>query len=119
MSMRSRDTSSRRGPGRRGPMGRHGPMAMMMRGEKAHDFRGTMIKLIQYLGAYRQSVVIVMIFAAASTVFAIVGPKILGRATTKLFEGVMSQIAVTSNNPLFMMMTSTSIIVPFERLIHQ
>ena len=72
-------------------MGGHGPMGMMMRGEKAHDFKGTMIKLIQYLSAYRVSVVIVMIFAAASTVFAIVGPKILGKATTKLFEGVMSQ----------------------------
>jgi ATP-binding cassette subfamily B protein len=68
-------------------------MAMMMRGEKAHDFKGTMIKLIRYLGAYRVSMVIVMIFAAASTIFAIVGPKILGKATTKLFEGVMSQIA--------------------------
>jgi len=68
-------------------------MAMMMRGEKAHDFKGTMTKLIRYLGAYRVSVVIVMVFAAASTVFSIVGPKILGKATTKLFEGVMSQIA--------------------------
>ncbi len=114
MSMRNRDTSSRRGPstgpstssggtsGRgpmrgRGPMGRHGPMGMMMRGEKAHDFKGTMIKLIQYLGAYRVSVVIVMIFAIASTVFSIVGPKVLGRATTRLFEGVMSQIAGTGS----------------------
>jgi len=79
--------------GGRGPMGRHGPMGMMMRGEKAHDFKGTMIRLIKYLGAYRVSVVIVMIFAVASTVFSIVGPKILGKATTRLFEGVMSQIA--------------------------
>jgi ATP-binding cassette subfamily B multidrug efflux pump len=93
MSIQNRSTCSDRGPmGRRGPMRRHGPMAMM-RGEKAHDFKGTMIKLIRYLGAYRVSVVIVMIFAAASTVFSIVGPKILGKATTKLFEGVMSQIA--------------------------
>ena len=96
MSVGGRDTSTGRGPIRgRGPMGRHGPMGMMMRGEKAHDFKGTMIKLIQYLGAYRLSVVIVMIFAVASTVFAIVGPKVLGRATTKLFEGVMEQIAGT------------------------
>jgi ATP-binding cassette subfamily B multidrug efflux pump len=93
MSIQNRSTRSDRGPMRgRGPMGRHGPMAMM-RGEKAHDFKGTMIKLIRYLGAYRVSVAIVMIFAAASTVFSIVGPKILGKATTKLFEGVMSQIA--------------------------
>jgi ATP-binding cassette subfamily B multidrug efflux pump len=90
----TRNEAVGRGPMRgRGPMGRHGPMAMMMKGEKAHDFKGTMIKLIRYLGAYRVSVVIVMIFAAASTVFSIVGPKILGKATTKLFEGVMSQIA--------------------------
>ena len=92
--LRRGDTPFGRGPMRgRGPMGGHGPMAMMMRGDKAHDFKGTMIKLIRYLGAYRVSVVVVMIFAAASTVFAIVGPKVLGKATTKLFEGVMSQIA--------------------------
>jgi ATP-binding cassette subfamily B multidrug efflux pump len=76
------------GPGRRGPM-RHGPMAMM-RGEKARDFRGTMRKLIEYLGSYRIPILIVMFFAVGSTIFSIVGPKILGKATTKLFEGVIS-----------------------------
>ncbi len=98
--MSSRDnttSSSERGPlggrGRRGPMG-HGPMAMM-RGEKARDFRGTIRKLIQYLGAYRIAILIVMGFAVASTVFSIIGPKILGKATTKLFEGVMGEIAGT------------------------
>ena len=84
----------RRGPMRRGPMGRGGPMAMM-RGEKAHDFKGTMRKLIRYLGFYKISIVIVMLFAVASTIFSIAGPKILGKATTKLFEGVMGQIAGT------------------------
>jgi len=54
-----------------------------------------MTRLIQYLGAYKVSIVIVMLLAAASTVFTIFGPKILGRATTKLFEGVMAQIAGT------------------------
>jgi ATP-binding cassette subfamily B multidrug efflux pump len=85
-----------RGPGRgRGPMGGgHGPMAMM-RGEKARDFRGTMRKLLQYLGAYKLGILIVILFAVASTAFSIVGPKILGRATTKLFEGVMGEIAGT------------------------
>ena len=73
-------------------MGRGGPMAMM-KGEKARDFKGTMRKLIQYLGSYKISILIVMAFAIASTVFSIVGPKILGKATTKLFEGVMAQIA--------------------------
>jgi ATP-binding cassette, subfamily B, multidrug efflux pump len=67
----------------------------MMRGEKPRDFKGTMGKLIQYLGAYQISILIVIFFAAASTVFSIVGPKILGKATTKLFEGVMGQIAGT------------------------
>jgi ATP-binding cassette subfamily B protein len=77
-----------------GPMGRGGPMAMM-KGEKPRDFKGTMRKLIQYLGSYKTSIVVVMIFAVASTVFSIAGPKILGKATTKLFEGVLGQIAGT------------------------
>lgn len=80
------------GPARGGPMGRGGPMAMM-KGETARDFTGTMRKLLQYLGAYRIPILIVMIIAMASTVFSIAGPKILGQATTKLFEGVMAQIA--------------------------
>jgi ATP-binding cassette subfamily B protein len=72
-------------------------MHRMMAGEKARDFRGTMIKLIRYMSPYWLQLVIVLLFAAASTVFTIVGPKILGRATTKLFEGVMGQIAGTGN----------------------
>ncbi len=99
MSMRSNSTSSNRGPvgpmRRRGPMG-HGPMAMM-RGEKARDFRGTMRKLVEYLGSYKIAIATVMLFAVASTIFNIVGPKILGKATTKLFEGVIGQIAGTSS----------------------
>jgi ATP-binding cassette, subfamily B, multidrug efflux pump len=77
----------------RGPMG-GGPMAMM-KGEKPRDFRGTMAKLIQYLGQYRILILVVIVFAIASTIFSIVGPKILGKATTKLFEGVLAQIAGT------------------------
>jgi len=67
----------------------------MMRGEKARDFKGTMRKLIQYLGSYRLPIVVAILFAVASTVFSIIGPKILGKATTKLFEGVLGQIAGT------------------------
>ena len=74
--------------------GRHGPMAMM-KGEKARDFKGTMRQLLQYLGAYKIGILIVIIFAVASTTFMIVGPKLLGKATTKLFEGVMGEIAGT------------------------
>ncbi|MFN2147866.1 MAG: ABC transporter ATP-binding protein [Anaerolineales bacterium] len=84
------------GPGRRrgGPMGHGGPMAMM-KGDKARDFKGTMIKLLRYIGSYRVAIVVVMLFAIASTVFVIIGPKVLGKATTKLFEGVLGQITGT------------------------
>ena len=74
----------------------HGPAAMM-RGEKAKDFKGTFRKLLRYLGKYKASVLIVMFFAVISTVFSIVGPKILGQATNTLFEGVMNQIAGTGS----------------------
>ncbi len=89
------DSPMQRGPMRgRGPMGHGGPMAMM-KGDKARDFKGTMRQLIEYLGSYKAAIVVVMLFAVASTVFSIIGPKILGQATTKLFEGVMAQIAGT------------------------
>lgn len=86
--------TAQRGPMGRGGPGGHGPMAMM-KGEKPRDFKGTLRKLLQYLGAYKISLLFVMVLAAASTVFMIVSPKILGQATTKLFEGVMAQIAGT------------------------
>jgi ATP-binding cassette subfamily B multidrug efflux pump len=93
-SSSSQGVPPRRGPfGGRGPMGHGGPMALMRRGEKPRDFRGTMVKLFRYLGHYRTSILVVMLFAIASTVFSIVGPKILGKATTKLFEGVLAQIS--------------------------
>jgi len=72
--------------------GRH---SGMMAGEKARDFKGTMAKLFQYMGAYKLQLAIVFVFAIASTVFSIIGPKILGNATTKLFEGVVAKIAGT------------------------
>jgi ATP-binding cassette subfamily B multidrug efflux pump len=80
--------------GGRGPMA-GGPMAMMNRGEKPRNFKGTLTKLIQYLGRYRLLIVFVWLLAIASTAAAIFGPKILGTATTKLFEGVMAQLAGT------------------------
>ncbi|MEA4909880.1 MAG: ABC transporter ATP-binding protein [Chloroflexi bacterium] len=81
---------------RRGPMGGFGGhRGVMMGGEKARDFKGTMIKLLEYLRVHRASILIVMLFAIASTIFTILGPKILGQATTRLFEGVMAQIAGT------------------------
>ncbi|GAB4480289.1 MAG: ABC transporter ATP-binding protein [Anaerolineae bacterium] len=77
---------------RGGPMGRRG---MTADDRKSRDFKRTMVRLIQYLGDYRVPILIVLIFAAASTVFSIVGPKVLGKATTRLFEGVMGMIAGT------------------------
>ncbi|MBI1279916.1 MAG: ATP-binding cassette domain-containing protein [Anaerolineaceae bacterium] len=79
---------------RPGGGGRPG-MGIQAKGETARDFNGTTRRLLQYLRAYRVQLVIVLIFAIASTVFMIVGPKILGQATTKLFEGVVAQIAGT------------------------
>ncbi|OGN80067.1 MAG: multidrug ABC transporter ATP-binding protein [Chloroflexi bacterium GWC2_49_37] len=84
-------------PAARGPMGRGGPMMMdMSKAEKPRDFKGTMLKLIKYLSSYKILIIVVMVFAIASTVASIVGPKILGKATTKLFEGVLGKIAGTS-----------------------
>jgi ATP-binding cassette subfamily B protein len=76
----------------RGPMGR-GHMGAT--GEKARDFRGTMKKLVEYLSDYKTKIIIVMSFAVGSTIFMIVGPKILGKATTRLFEGVLGMVSGT------------------------
>ena len=80
------------------PTGRpmHGPGAMMP-GEKAKDFKGTMRKLLAYLSRFLPAVIFVLICAAASTVFSIFGPKILGNATTKLFEGLIATLTGTGS----------------------
>ena len=67
----------------------------MMKGEKAHDFKGTIKQLIGYMGQYNLVILFVLLIAAASTVFAILGPRMLGQATTLLFEGVVEQITGT------------------------
>lgn len=77
-----------RGPGMGGGM--HGGMNPA---EKAKDFKGTMRKLFRYLGNYKIGLIAVFVFAAASTVFTIVGPKILGNATTEIFNGIMSKFS--------------------------
>ena len=64
----------------RGPGGGHGPGAIGVPGEKPKDFKGTMGKLLSYLGKYKIGVAFVILFAIGSTVFNIVGPKILGNA---------------------------------------
>ncbi|MBT1278509.1 ABC transporter ATP-binding protein [Thermoanaerobacter sp. CM-CNRG TB177] len=76
-----------RGPGMGG-----GPHGMVRGGEKARDFKGTMKKLIKYLSVYKFSIISVFILAALSASFSIAGPKILSKAITKIFEGVMDKI---------------------------
>ncbi len=78
-------------PKQRGPMG-HGPGAMGA-GEKAKDFKGTMKKLMAYLGTFKVGILVVMLFAIGSTIFTIVGPKILGNATTEIFNGLVSKVS--------------------------
>ena len=65
--------------------------------EKAKDFKGTIKKLISYLGAYKIAVFFVMIFAAASTIFNIWGPKILSKAITELFNGLIKKYQGTGD----------------------
>lgn len=76
----------------RGPMGGHGPM---MAGEKAKNFKGSIGKLIRYMGNYKFAILVVILFAAISTVFSVLGPKVMGKATTALAEGLMKKIAGT------------------------
>ena len=73
-------------------MGGRNPM-----GEKAADFKGTMIKLLGYMKRYLPMLIIALVCAIAGTAFSILGPKILGQATTKLFEGLMAMIAGTGS----------------------
>lgn len=72
-------------------MGHGGPKGGMP-GEKAKDFKGTMKKLMAYLAQYKTALIFVVIFAIGSTVFNIVGPKILGKATTEIFNGLVGKV---------------------------
>ena len=79
-------------PRRRGPMGRG-----MQPGEKPKDLKKSIKQLMQYIGKYKIGIFIVMICAACSTVFTVIGPKILGKATTALSEGLMDKIKGTGS----------------------
>lgn len=72
-----------------------GPMRDMILGEKARDVKGTIGKLVRFIGRFKGMLVLALLFAVGSTVFSIVGPKVLSTATTELFEGVMGKIAGT------------------------
>ena len=78
----------------RGPMGRMGGMG---RGEKAKDFKGTMRQLLGYIGQHKIAVFVAVAFAVCSVVFNIVGPKVLGQVTTKLFEGLVAKVNGTGD----------------------
>lgn len=78
----------------RGPMGR---MGGMRRGEKAEDFKGTMRQLLGYIGQHKIAVFAAVAFAVCSVIFNIVGPKVLGQVTTKLFEGLVAKVNGTGD----------------------
>lgn len=78
----------------RGPMGRMGGMG---RGEKAKDFKGTMRQLLGYIGQHKIAVFTAVAFAVCSVIFNIVGPKVLGQVTTKLFEGLVAKVNGTGD----------------------
>ena len=72
----------------RGPMGRRRGMS----GEKAKDFKGAMLRLLKYMERYKFRLILMVFFAIGGTVFNIIGPKILGKATTELYSGLISKI---------------------------
>lgn len=87
--MSKNETMKKGSTGGRGPMGR-GPMAGA--GEKAKNFKGTMKKLISYLKPFTAFIIVVIIFAIGSAAFSIIGPKILGKVTTNIFEGLVGKV---------------------------
>jgi len=88
MPMPPRPAGGRRGPG--GGFG--GPPHLMMAGQKAKDFKGTMKKLLKILSRYKVGFLFIFITAIAGTIFSIIGPRIMGNATTTITEGIMSKI---------------------------
>ena len=81
------------------PKGMKGPMGHGMKGpgEKAKDFKGTMKTLISYLAKYKLSIILVLIFAIGSVAFSVIGPKILGKATTEIFNGLINKVSGDGN----------------------
>lgn len=87
-----------------GPMG-GGPHGGMGAGEKAKDFKGTIKKLMKYLSEYKIRLIFVLLFAIGSTIFNIAGPKILGKATTEIFTGLVGKVSGSSG-------------IDFEKIAH-
>lgn len=84
--------NNEKSPKRVGPPKGHGPMGPV---EKAKDFKGTIKKLLDYISKFKVIIIVVMIFAIGSTIFGIVGPKILGNATTEIFNGLVKKVSGT------------------------
>ena len=89
-----RASAAPRHPGPGGP-GPGGPPPGMMPGEKAKDFKGSVLKLLRFMGRFKAAVAAALVFALGSTAFGIVGPKILSTATTELFDGIVAKVAGT------------------------
>src|SRR5579871_2729147 len=99
--MSAASNGQRPGGMRPGPMGRGGWGAMGMPVQKAKDFRGTLKRLLSYFLPQKYRLIIVLVTAILGTVFNIVGPKILGLATTKLFDGLIAKfVAFQHHLPL-------------------
>ena len=81
----------------RRPVQGHGRGRGMMQGDKAKDFGGSIRKLIRYLKPYAHRLIIIILFAAASTVFSIIGPRVLGGATTALAQGIAAKYTGTGS----------------------
>lgn len=87
---------SEKKPSSNKPMGMGMGRGQMAGGEKPKDFKNTMLKLVRYLSEFKVQIIIVIIFAAFSSIFSILGPKILGKVTTKLYEGLIAWAAGTN-----------------------
>ena len=74
---------------------RRGPGSRMMPGEKAKDFKGSIGKLLRFMGQFKTALVLAIVFAIGSAAFNIVGPKVLSQATTELFEGIVAKVGGT------------------------
>lgn len=81
----------------RSPRSPHGPRGMIRPEDKARDFKGAMLHIASLIGAFKFHVVLVLIFAVGSTIFNIIGPKVLSEATTALFNGLVAQVSGTGS----------------------
>ncbi len=93
--MMSSMNENRAGQAPRPPRRMGGPMRAGMPGEKAKNFRGSFAKLLKYIGRYKFAILLVIIFAIFSTAFSVLGPKVMGHATTEIAEGLMRKIQGT------------------------